>query len=66
MATGGMGDLLTGIIASLVGAGYLTIFDAAILGASIHNQAADKAKSFMSARGMLPSDLLPIIRGLIK
>ena len=44
MATGGMGDLLTGIIASLVGQG-VTIFDAAILGASIHNQAADKAKS---------------------
>ena len=64
MATGGMGDLLTGIIASLVGQG-VTIFDAAILGASIHNQAADKAKSH-GVRGMLPSDLLPIIRGLIK
>lgn len=64
MATGGMGDLLTGIIASLVGQGA-TIFDAAVLGASIHNQAADKSKSY-GLRGMLPSDLLPLIRDLIK
>ena len=64
MASGGMGDLLTGIIASLVGQG-VTIFDAAILGASIHNQAADKAKNH-GVRGMLPSDLLPLIRSLIK
>ncbi len=64
MATGGMGDLLTGIIVSLVGQGA-SIFDAAILGASIHNQAADRAKSY-GLRGMLPSDLLPLIRGLIK
>ena len=64
MATGGMGDLLTGIIVSLVGQG-VTIFDAVILGASIHNQAADNAKIY-GLRGMLPSDLLPIIRGLIK
>ena len=64
MATGGMGDLLAGIIASLVGQG-VTIFDAAILSASIHNQAGDKAKSH-GAPGMLPSDLLPIIRGFDK
>ncbi len=64
MATGGMGDLLTGIIVSLVGQG-VEVFEAAILGASIHNQAADDAKNH-GVRGMLPSDLLPLIRGLVK
>lgn len=64
MATGGMGDLLTGIIVSLVGQG-VKLFEAAILGASIHNQAADHAKIY-GLRGMLPSDLLPFIRGLVK
>ncbi len=64
MATGGMGDLLTGIIVSLVGQGA-TVFEAATLGASIHNRAADKAKND-GLRGMVPSDLLPIIRDLVK
>ena len=64
MATGGMGDLLTGIIVSLVGQG-VKIFEAVVLGASIHNQAADHAKIY-GLRGMLPSDLLPLIRGLVK
>lgn len=64
MATGGMGDLLTGIILSFLGQG-VNIFDAAVLGACIHNHAADQAKHYGS-RGMLPTDLLPIIRNIIQ
>ena len=42
MATGGMGDVLTGICAALVGQG-LAPFDAARLGAWVHGRAADFA-----------------------
>ena len=41
MASGGMGDCLTGIIASLISQG-LNNFDAAILGAYIHGLSGDK------------------------
>lgn len=40
MATGGMGDVLTGIIASLLGQG-LSYIDAAVTGTYIHGMAAD-------------------------
>src|SRR6185369_7440583 len=40
MATGGMGDVLTGIIVSLLGQGY-TCGDACRLGVYIHGYAAD-------------------------
>lgn len=40
MASGGMGDALTGIIASFIGQGY-EVFKAAILGAYIHGYCAD-------------------------
>lgn len=42
MASGGSGDVLTGVIASLIGQGY-EVFDAAVLGAYIHGCAGDKA-----------------------
>lgn len=41
MASGGMGDVLTGIIASLIGQG-VNSFDAAILGAYIHGYIGDE------------------------
>ena len=41
MASGGMGDCLTGIIASLIGQ-KLSIYDASILGSYVHGYIADK------------------------
>jgi NAD(P)H-hydrate epimerase len=63
MASGGMGDLLSGIIAALWGQG-LCAADAAWAGACIHGEAADRAATD-GERGMLASDLLPFIRRLV-
>ncbi len=40
LATAGSGDVLTGLIASLIGQG-MSAFDAAVLGAKLHGQAGD-------------------------
>lgn len=42
MATGGSGDVLTGMIVSLLGQGY-SAFDSAVLGATLHGLAGDAA-----------------------
>jgi len=63
MASGGMGDVLTGVIAALMAQG--TPADrAASLGVCLHAEAADIAAA-AGQRGLLASDLLPIIRRLI-
>ncbi|GAB2506976.1 bifunctional ADP-dependent NAD(P)H-hydrate dehydratase/NAD(P)H-hydrate epimerase [Pseudoxanthomonas sangjuensis] len=62
MAVGGMGDLLTGVVASLRGQG-LSAFDAASAGALLHSLAGDAAAE-QGERGLLPSDLLPHLRRL--
>jgi hydroxyethylthiazole kinase-like uncharacterized protein yjeF len=62
MATGGMGDVLTGVIASLIGQG-LDPTPAAYCGAYLHGLAADLIASERGMAGMLASevaDLLPV------
>jgi NAD(P)H-hydrate epimerase len=61
MATGGMGDLLTGVVAALRAQG-LDAFDAASCGALLHAHAGDLAAREGGMRGLLPSDLLPWLR----
>lgn len=63
MAVGGMGDLLTGIIAALRVQG-LGAFDAASTGALLHSLAGDAAASD-GQRGLLPTDLLAPLRRLV-
>ncbi len=60
MAVGGMGDLLTGVIAALLAQG-LSPFDAASTGALLHGLAGDAAAAD-GQRGMLPRDLLTHLR----
>ena len=60
MATGGMGDVLTGTIAALRAQG-LDAFDAARAGALLHAAAGDAAAD-NGERGLLPSDLMPWLR----
>ncbi|MGF1748373.1 NAD(P)H-hydrate dehydratase [Vibrio cionasavignyae] len=61
MATGGMGDVLSGTIAGLLAQGYAT-FDAAVLGTLIHSLAADDSANEHGSIGMMASDLLPYLR----
>ncbi|MDX1606984.1 MAG: NAD(P)H-hydrate dehydratase, partial [Candidatus Competibacterales bacterium] len=63
MASGGMGDVLTGLIAGLLAQG-LEPFAAARLGAWLHATAADRAAGF-GERGLLATDLLPELRSLL-
>ena len=56
MATGGSGDVLTGLITALIGQG-LPAFDAAQLGVHLHGLAGDLAAAELSQPGMIASDL---------
>lgn len=63
MATAGMGDVLTGIITSLVGQG-LRLMDAACVGVLIHALAGDKAAQ-QGERGLVASDVVNELRRLV-
>ncbi len=56
MASGGMGDVLTGILASLLGQGYQA-FDACRLGVFIHGHAADLVAADKGEIGMSAVDV---------
>lgn len=60
MATGGMGDILTGVIAALIAQG-LSAADALRCGVCAHGEAADVAAAACGERGLLATDLLPIL-----
>lgn len=64
MASGGMGDVLTGIIAGLL-AQRLDIDAATKLGVSLHAAAADAAAGLEGERGLLAKDLFPHLRRLV-
>ncbi len=61
MASGGMGDVLTGVIAGLVAQGYVPE-DAAEMGVCVHGAAGDRAAEDGGERGMLASDLYGPLR----
>ena len=61
MATAGMGDVLSGVIAGLVAQG-LSLLDAAKLGVLMHAMAADAVAKENGERGMLASDLMLPLR----
>lgn len=63
MASPGMGDVLAGIIAALLGQG-LSPLDAATAGVELHAQVGDIAAR-KGERGMLASDLLDELRGVV-
>ncbi|TCK57945.1 NAD(P)H-hydrate dehydratase [Celerinatantimonas diazotrophica] len=63
MASGGMGDVLSGMIAGLL-AQHLPMFESVCLAVCLHGQAADCAAKD-GERGMLASDLFAHIRVLV-
>lgn len=63
MASGGMGDVLTGVIAALMGQG-LSGWDAARLGVAVHARAGDIAAG-AQPRGLIATDLFPALRQLV-
>ncbi|MCA9116706.1 MAG: NAD(P)H-hydrate dehydratase [Planctomycetaceae bacterium] len=56
MGTGGCGDVLTGLIAALVGQ-HMSPFEAAAFGAWLHGTAGDRAAAALSRQGLIASDL---------
>lgn len=64
MASGGMGDLLSGIIIGLMAQG-IDAASSALTGACIHAMAGDLCAEQDGQRGMIASDLIPYIRELV-
>jgi NAD(P)H-hydrate epimerase len=64
MASGGMGDVLSGVLAALVAQG-LSLFEAASAAVWLHGKAADLAAGESGERGLLAGDLMPFLRKLI-
>ena len=65
MASGGCGDVLTGMIAGLLGQ-KLSLFDAACLGVYLHGLAGDLAAAQRGQIGLLASDLADTIPQAIR
>ena len=63
MSSGGMGDLLTGVVASLLAQG-LNAWRAARFGVALHARAADAAATEYGEAGLLASDLFPHLHNL--
>ena len=65
MAVGGSGDLLAGIIVSLLGQG-MNPLEAAACGAWLHGAAGDICAEEIGQYGMLPTDMLCVLPRLMK
>ncbi|WP_353266136.1 NAD(P)H-hydrate dehydratase [Gemmatimonas sp.] len=61
LATGGSGDCLSGIIATLLAQGC-TAREAAVAGATVHGRAAERATSPGTVRGLVLDDMLQALR----
>ena len=65
MAVGGSGDVLSGIIVSLLGQGIAPL-EAAACGAWLHGAAGDRCAAEIGQYGMLPTDMLEVLPRLLK
>ena len=65
MAVGGSGDVLAGIIVSLLGQ-HISPLEAAALGAWLHGAAGDLCAEELGQYGMLPTDMLQRLPRLLK
>jgi NAD(P)H-hydrate epimerase len=60
MASGGMGDVLTGVIAAFLARGIGTL-ESAVLGAHVHGRAGDLARELLGEEGLLATDLRALL-----
>lgn len=65
LATGGTGDVLSGILGGLLAQG-LSAFEAAIAGVYLHGLAGEKASQRLGLDGLLAGDLLPLLPRLLR
>jgi NAD(P)H-hydrate epimerase len=65
MAVGGSGDVLAGILVSLLGQGIEAV-QAAACGAWLHGAAGDHCAGELGEYGMLPTDMLNVLPRLLK
>ena len=65
MAVGGSGDVLAGMIVSLVGQGVPPL-EAAACAAWLHGAAGDLCAEMLGQRSMLPTDMLDVLPRLLK
>jgi NAD(P)H-hydrate epimerase len=65
LATGGSGDVLTGLIVGLIAQG-MPPEEAAPAGAYLHGLLADRLKGELGERAMLPGDLIKVIPQVLK
>lgn len=65
MAVGGSGDVLAGVLVSLLGQG-LELLEAAACAAWLHGKAGDLCAGELGEYGMLPTDLLDFLPRLLK
>lgn len=64
MATGGMGDVLSGVVGGLVAQGN-SLENSLCAAVCIHGEAADLSMQASGQRGMAATDLMPYIRELV-
>jgi len=65
LATGGTGDVLTGMIAGFRAQG-MSSFDAATAAVFVHGMAGDLGRKEYGVRGLIAGDLLQLIPGILK
>ena len=64
MASGGMGDVLAGLLGSLLAQG-MPVTEATCLAALLHSHGADLAVEDYGERGLLATDLIPVVMELL-
>lgn len=65
MASGGTGDVLTGLLTSLIGQG-LSVGDASLLGVYLHGLAGDRAAKNVGEAALTATDLIKELPGTLK
>ncbi len=65
MATGGSGDVLTGLLAAIIGQG-LSPFEAACLAVNVHGRSGDLAAEALGETSLIATDLLDYLPAALK